>query len=402
MSDDPALGDNAARSDARSRSDARAAGLRYVDPDGPGIRRIRSGRGFRYLDADRRPIRSSAELARIRSLAVPPAWTEVWICSSASGHLQAVGRDARGRRQYRYHAGFRARRDRDKFARLAGFGAALPRLRRRVHRDLARRGLPRDKVLAAVVSLLDLTHLRVGNDEYALLNRSFGVSTLRNRHATVSGATLRLRFRGKGGRTEERTVADRRLATVVRRCQELPGQALFEYLDADGEARPISSEDVNDYIREAAGSDDYTAKDFRTWRATVIAHRALRSTAPPEAGQRPADPVRDAIRATAEQLNDSPAVTRGAYVHPAVLDAFDPDAARRTPGRGTSRRAQPDAPIDRADELAVLEILRGAAATERRRSTRPRNTRPRTPTRPARRAQLDRGSRAGRSDRSVA
>lgn len=389
-------------SEVRSRSDARAAGLRYVDPDGPGIRRIRSGRGFRYLDADGRPIRSKAELARIRSLAVPPAWTEVWICPSPSGHLQAVGRDARGRRQYRYHAGFRARRDRDKFARLAGFGAALPRLRRRVHRDLARRGLPREKVLAAVVSLIDMTQLRVGNDEYARLNRSFGVSTLRNRHATVSGETLRLRFRGKGGRTEEGTVVDRRLATVVRRCQELPGQALFEYLDADDEARPISSEDVNDYIRAATGSDAYSAKDFRTWRATVIAHRALRSTAPPEAGRQRTDPIRDAIRATAEQLNDSPAITRGAYVHPAVLDAFDPRAARRTSGRGAARPAAPDAPVERADELAVLEILRGAAATERRRCAHRRSARPSAAEPPARRAQLARASRGGRSDRSAA
>jgi DNA topoisomerase-1 len=401
VSDDPARGNRRSRTEARSRSDAGAAGLRYVDPNGPGIRRIRAGRGFRYLDADHRPIRSKAELARIRSLAVPPAWTDVWICPSPSGHLQAVGRDARGRRQYRYHAGFRARRDRDKFARLAGFGAALPRLRRRVRRDLARRGLPREKVLAAVVGLLDSTQLRVGNDEYARINRSFGVSTLRKRHATVSGETLRLRFRGKGGRTEDGTVVDRRLATVVRRCQELPGQALFEYLDPDGQLEPISSEDVNDYIRAAMGSDDYTAKDFRAWGATVIAHLALRSTAPPAAGQRRTDPVREAIRATAEQLNDSPAITRSAYVHPAVLDAYDPGATRRPPVR-RARRAQPDAPVDRADELAVLEILRRAATTGRRRASRPSAARPPAATRPERRAQLARRSRAGRSDRSAA
>ena len=397
MNDDPARGDGPPRGDARARNDARSAGLRYVDPDGPGIRRIRAGRGFRYLDAAGRQVRSKAELARIRTIAVPPAWTDVWICPNPSGHLQAVGRDARGRRQYRYHAGFRARRDRDKFARLAGFGAALPRLRRRVRRDLARRGLPREKVLAAVVGLLDMTQFRVGNDEYARLNRSFGVSTLRNRHATVSGETLRLRFRGKGGRTEEGTVADRRLATVVRRCQELPGQALFEYLDAHGELQPISSEDVNDYIRAAAGSDDCSAKDFRTWRATVLAHRALRQPAPHDAGGRRTDPVREAIRTTAAQLNDSPAITRGAYIHPAVLDAFDPGAACRTPGRGVRGRARADAPIDRADELAVLGILRAAATSERRRAARPKPA-----NRPARRAQLDRGARAGRSNRSAA
>jgi DNA topoisomerase I len=379
-------------SDDPARRDAHAAGLRYVDPDGPGIRRIRSGRGFRYEDAHGRAIRARDELARIRALAVPPAWTDVWICPLPNGHLQAIGRDARGRRQYRYHAAFRARRDGGKFARLLAFGKALPRIRRRVRRDLAARGLPREKVLAAVISLLEMTRFRVGNAEYARLNRSFGLSTLRNRHATVSGETLRLRFRGKGGRAEEGTVVDRRVATVVRRCQELPGQALFAYEDADGELRPISSEDVNAYLREAAGSDEFSAKDFRTWHATVLAYRALQ--APSKAavpGRRAKDPVRAAIERTAELLNDTPTVTRNSYVHPAVLDDFDRDA-----DRPTGRPKPADAPIERSEELAVLDILRRA-----RRRDGPRESGG-PARRPATRAQPHRGRRAGRSNRTAA
>src|SRR6185503_19510284 len=213
-------------------------------------------------------------LARIRAIAIPPAWTDVWICPTPDGHIQAIGVDAAGRRQYRYHPDFRRRRDAGKFDRLIRFGETLPRIRRQVRRDLGRRGLPREKVLATVVALLELTSLRVGNPEYAALNRSFGVSTLRDRHARIRGSTIRLRFRGKGGRTEERTVIDRRLAAVVRRCQELPGQELFQYEDEDGEARPIASEDVNDYIREAGGAAEFSAKDFRTWTATLHAFRA--------------------------------------------------------------------------------------------------------------------------------
>jgi DNA topoisomerase-1 len=362
--------------------DAAASGLHYVSPDGPGITRRRAGRGFTYTTPSGRRIRAAAELARIRAIAVPPAWTEVWICPDPDGHLQAVGRDSRGRRQYRYHARFRARRDDGKFARLIRFGARLPRIRRRVRQDLARPGLPRDKVLAAVVSLLETTRLRVGNEQYARLNRSFGVSTLRDRHATVSGTTVRFRFRGKGGRTEERSLVDRRLATIVRRCQELPGQDLFQYVDEDGEARGISSEDVNAYLREAAGSDDLSAKDVRTWTATMLAYRELRDGARGAHGDE-ADPRRaagsdrhrggrrnaiaEALRRTAEELGDTVTVTRASYVHPGVLAAFEPggagepdratDPSERGPGRrGGSRNGS----LDRRDELAVLALLRGA------------------------------------------
>jgi DNA topoisomerase-1 len=341
--------------------DATAAGLRYVSPSALGITRRRVGRGFSYLDPAGRPIRDAREVARIRAIAIPPAWTDVRICANPDGHLLATGRDARGRRQYRYHPRFRTRRDDGKFARLVRFGAALPRIRRQVRHDLSRHGLPREKVVAAVVSLLEATRFRVGNDEYARLNRSFGISTLRNRHATVSSTTVRFRFRGKGGRTEERTLVDRRLAAIVRRCQELPGQALFQYVDADGEERPISSGDVNEYLREAAGADEFSAKDFRTWIATVLAYRALHGAAP----------VREAMQRTAEALNDTVTVTRNSYVHPAVLEAFAPDGrpanGRDEPDRETNPQVD-DRDIDRRDELAVLAILRASGRRTARRS----------------------------------
>ncbi len=351
---------------APAPSDATSIGLRYSSPDDPGFGRRRAGRGFQYVDLDGRVIRDAEILGRIRSLAIPPAWTDVWICPSPVGHVQATGRDARGRRQYRYHPRYRARRDADKFGRLAAFGAALPRIRRRVRQDLARRGLPREKVLAAVVGLLDATPLRVGNEAYARVNKSFGISTLRRRHATVSGATLQFRFRGKGGRTEAATIVDRRLAAVVRRCRDLPGQSLFQYLDEDGEERGISSEDVNAYLREAAGTEDVSAKDFRTWFGTVVAHRALRAPDPSSEEDKPrrSRPDVEAMRRTAEILNDTPAVTRGSYVHPAVLEAAE---SVEEPARPRARSL--DEPITRREELEVLAVLRRAqrsASTARR------------------------------------
>jgi DNA topoisomerase-1 len=327
--------------------------------DDPGIRRRRKGRGFAYESPAGRPIRDAATLRRIGAIVIPPAWTEVWICTSADGHIQAIGRDAAGRRQYRYHPAFRRRRDAGKFDRLIRFGEALPRIRRRVRRDLAQRGLPREKVLAAVVRLLELTSLRVGNDAYAALNRSFGLSTLRDRHARVTGTTIRLRFRGKGGRTEERRIIDRRLATVVRRCQDLPGQELFQYEDEAGEARPIGSDDVNEYIRDAAGDPAFSAKDFRTWTATVHAFRGLRAGLA-EAGTstRGRSRLIEALRQTAEALGNTMAVTRASYVHPGVLAAFDEEgpAAPALP----SARGALDRPASREDELDLLRLLRRA------------------------------------------
>lgn len=392
------------------RSDAAAIGLRYVSPNEPGIQRRRAGRGFSYVGVDGRPIGSPDELARIKAIVIPPAWTEVWICPRPDGHLQATGRDARGRRQYRYHARFRARRDRGKFSRLLSFGKALPRIRRQVRRDLARRGLPQEKVVAAVVSLLETTRFRVGNAEYARVNRSFGISTLRNRHVTVSGTSIRLRFRGKGGRTEERTVIDRRLAVIVRRCQELPGQALFQYLDEDGQERAISSEDVNAYVREAAGSDEFSAKDFRTWTATVLAYCALREVSAPAPDQ-PANPVVEAIRRTADELNDTVVVTRNSYVHPGLIAAFEtaaatkPEKASKTATTGRPRQASgakvvDSAQPDRRDELAVLALLRRAtmAPPKARRPAKPAATSARDATR----SQVGGRRVAGRSSRPTA
>lgn len=397
------------------RRDARAIGLRYVSPDTPGIRRRKAGRGFRYESPGGAAVRDEATLSRIRALAIPPAWSEVWICPEPDGHLQAVGRDARGRRQYRYHARFRARRDRGKFARLARFGERLPRIRRRVAADLRRPGLPREKVLAAVLALLETTRFRVGNAEYARLNRSFGLSTLRNRHAEVSGTKVRFRFRGKGGRVEEATLVDRRLAGLVRRCQDLPGQELFQYEDDDGQPQPISSEDVNDYLREAAGSDEFSAKDFRTWTATVLAHRALRhalaggDTDAAATGGLPKRIVADALQQVAEAIGDTVTVTRTSYVHPAVLatpvDA--PAEGGRAPGtlqeaRGRAVRA---APIERADELAVLRVLAATAtatAASAPTSAPAPNGTSRKARRPARRSQVGGASATRRSRRSAA
>jgi DNA topoisomerase-1 len=343
-----------------ARRDARASGLRYVSVDDPGIQRRRVGRGFSYLSPVGRRIRDASTLRRIRAIVIPPAWTEVWICTSPDGHIQAVGRDAAGRRQYRYHASFRRRRDAGKFERMIRFGKTLPRIRRRVRRDLAQQDLPREKVLAAVVSLLELTSLRVGNDEYAELNRSFGLSTLRDRHARIRGATIRLRFRGKGGRTEERTIIDRRLAAVVRRCQDLPGQELFQYEDEAGEARPIASEDVNAYIRDAAGDPAFSAKDFRTWTATVHAFRALRAgaldaDAPSTRGR---SRLNEALRQTAETLGNTLAVTRASYVHPGVVAAFDDEGA--DDGNDRRRPESLEGPPSRDDELDLLRLLRRA------------------------------------------
>jgi DNA topoisomerase I len=351
--------------------DAAEVGLRYVSPDDPGIARRRRGKGFTYALPSGRTVTDAATLARIRALVIPPAWIDVWICSQANGHIQATGRDARGRKQYRYHAKFRDRRDGDKFDRMVRFGEILPRVRRRVTRDLRARGLPRDKVLAAVVRLLELTLLRVGNDEYARLNRTFGLSTLRNRHAEIRGENVRFRVRGKSGVVHEVGVSDRRLAALVRRCQGLPGQQLFQYVDASGEAHEIDSDDVNEYIRRVAGDDAFSAKDVRTWSATVLAYRALQSAV---ASAKPAEArraVAGAVQATADRLGNSPTVARQSYVHPAILESYlEEGEAHGNPPRGASdpprpRRISPEAPPTPAEEAAVLELLRARAADAR-------------------------------------
>jgi DNA topoisomerase I len=323
---------------------ARAAGLRYVSDAAPGIARKPWRSGFRYLDPEGRPVRDAATLARIRALAVPPAWREVWICPLADGHLQASGRDARRRKQYRYHARWREIRDETKYGRMAQFARALPRIRARVRQDLALPGLPREKILATVVHLLETTRIRVGNEEYARDNASYGLTTLRARQVRVNGATIRFRFRGKSGVEHEIALSDRRMAGIVRRIQDLPGYELFQYLDEDGTRRVVESSDVNAYIREAAG-DDFTSKDFRTWAGTVLAARALLACAPVQSIGEGRRNVAAAIEEVARHLGNTKAVCRKCYVHPAVLEGYLEGRLRAGRGR-------------RGEEAAVLGVLK--------------------------------------------
>ncbi len=302
-------------------AEARAMGLRYVTDTQPGIRRKRHGASFRYVGPDDRPMRDAETLRRIAALAIPPAWTAVWICQHARGHLQATGRDAKGRKQYRYHPRWRAMRDATKYARMIAFGEALPRIRERVNHDLARHGLPREKVLATVVRLLETTLIRIGNEEYAKTNRSYGLTTMRNRHVAIAGATVRFHFRGKSGVEHTIGVSDRRLAGIVRRCRELPGSELFQYLDDDGARQSIDSGDVNAYLREITG-EEFSAKDFRTWAGTVFAAMALQEFEAFDSETQAKQNVVSAIERVAQRLGNTPSVCRKCYVHPAVLDAY--------------------------------------------------------------------------------
>jgi DNA topoisomerase-1 len=300
---------------------AAAAGLRYVGDSLPGIRRRRHGKGFLYQFADGGPVRDPAIVSRIRSLRIPPAWREVWICPIANGHLQVTGRDARGRKQYRYHDRWREIRDGNKFDRLACFGAAIRDLRARVAADLELPGLPREKVLATVVRLMDLACIRVGNERYTRDNGSFGATTLRNEHVQVRGGQIILCFRGKSGKEHRISISDARLARVVRRCRDLPGYELFQYVEEDGEVRRVDSGDVNDYIRAIAG-DGYSAKDLRTWSGTVLAAAALCAIGPPRTRTEARSNVVRALRSVAAQLGNTLAVCRESYVHPLVVAAY--------------------------------------------------------------------------------
>ena len=364
---------------------ARDAGLRYASDDRPGFTRQRSGTGFSYRDADGVTIRDREVIARIRALAIPPAWTDVWICPWPNGHLQATGRDARGRKQYRYHERWSVRRGTDKFDRMLEFARALPRIRKRRDADLGLRGLPREKVLAGVLWLLEATLIRVGNDEYARLNRSFGLTTMRGRHARIDGHAIRFRFRGKSGQAHEVGLRDRRLASLVRRCQELPGQELFGYVDEDGQVRDVASEDVNDYLREASGGD-FTAKDFRTWAGTVLAYRALRALQPGEGDRDARQNVVEAIRETADRLGNTPAVARGSYVHPAVLEAYLDGAIPSALVEAAEEQERPPSGATPAEEAEVMKLLRQRLAADAHRAK----------ARPARRRRSGAGDRAGR------
>ncbi|MFL5449185.1 MAG: DNA topoisomerase IB [Gemmatimonadales bacterium] len=332
---------------------AQAAGLRYVSDTQPGIRRKRAGKGFVYVATDGKTIRDAKELSRIRSLAIPPAYTDVWICPSPNGHIQATGRDARGRKQYRYHPKWREVRDETKFGRMLGFSQALPKIRARLERDLSLPGLPREKVLATVVRLLECTCIRVGNDEYAKSNRSYGLTTLQDRHVEISGSKLRFEFRGKSGKTHKVDLNDRRLARIVERCQDLPGEDLFQYLDDDEVRQTIGSGDVNEYIRDISGQE-FTAKDFRTWAGTLLAIEALTKIGPFSTQRNAKSNVLKAIDKVAEQLNNTRSVCRKYYVHPAVLESYMEGNLLEHLGNGSKQGAKDDLA---ADEVAVVRLL---------------------------------------------
>jgi DNA topoisomerase I len=354
-----------ARSPADPVDDAKAAGLRYADDSGPGIGRRRAGKGFSYRGPDGSTVADRSELERIRRLAIPPAWTDVWISPDPNGHLQATGRDARGRKQYRYHDRWREVRDGTKYARMADFAKTLPKIRARTDADLRRSGLPRERVLAAVVRLLESTLIRIGNDEYAKQNRSFGLTTMHDDHVEVTGSKISFRFRGKSGVQHEVDVSDRRIARVVDQLDELPGQHLFQYVSEDGEPRPIDSDDVNLYLQEITG-EDFTAKDFRTWAGTVLAARALAALGPPHDEAHAKRNLIAAIGDVAKKLGNTRTICRKCYIHPAIVGAYQDGTLVRTMRRRAERPA--DASDLDPDEKRVLRILRAVAEKETKRA----------------------------------
>ena len=335
---------------------AKVAGLRYVnDERTPGIRRIGSLKRFRYVDPHGRTIGDRAELQRIKALVIPPAWTDVWICPDPRGHLQATGRDARGRKQYRYHPRWREVRDEVKYGRLISFAEALPRIRLRTDTDLRKNGLPRAKVLAAVVQLLEKTLIRVGNEEYARENGSIGLTTMRDRHAKVRGTTVRFEFRGKSGIEHAVDLRDARLARIVKTCRELPGYELFKYIDDDGTRQVIDSADVNAYLREISGRD-FTAKDFRTWIGTVLAAKALAQVATFTSNADAKRKIAGAVESVAKRLGNTKAVCRKCYIHPAILDAYMEGSTIETLKARAARMARGRGSLN-AEEVAVVGII---------------------------------------------
>ena len=333
---------------------AKEAGLRYVTDTKPGITRKKRGKNFVYLQADGKLLRDREELIRIKRLAIPPAWTDIWICPSNNGHLQATGRDVRGRKQYRYHSRWREVRDSTKYDRMMDFAKALPKIRKRVQRDLKRQGLPREKILATLVRLLEKTLIRIGNDEYARDNQSYGLTTMRNRHAKVSGDRSTFEFSGKSHRRHVISVDDPTLAKIVKRCRDLPGYELFQYVDPDGQHQKLHSDDVNQYLREITG-EDFSAKDFRTWSGTVMAFLALKQFPKFASSTRATRNVVQAIEAVSRVLGNTVAVCKKCYIHPAILDSYLNGSWFRNgprtskPKRGTSKL--------RAEEIAVMTLL---------------------------------------------
>jgi DNA topoisomerase I len=335
---------------------AKAAGLRYVTDSQPGIQRKRHGAGFRYIDSDGKPMRDKETLSRIKTLVIPPAWKDVWICKNPKGHLQVTGRDARGRKQSRYHPRWREVRDETKYERMMIFGAALPVIRERVESDLSLPGLARQKVLATIVRLMESTLIRVGNAEYARENHSYGLTTMRNKHVRVEGSSIKFDFQGKSGVRHTLGINDRRLARIIQRCQDIPGYELFQYVDAEGERHAVDSSDVNDYLREIT-NQDFTAKDFRTWAGTVLACTMLQEFERFESQTQAKKNVVQAIKGVATRLGNTPATCRKCYVHPAVLDSYLSGAMVKTVRQRveTENTAAPHAL--RQEEAGLLRFL---------------------------------------------
>jgi DNA topoisomerase-1 len=342
---------------------ARTAGLRYATDKRPGIRRKRAGKAFRYIAVDGQTIRDPDILARIKSLAIPPAWVEVWICPMPLGHIQATGRDEKGRKQYRYHPRWREVRDGAKYDRMMAFGRTLPEIRKQTDRDLALAGLPRRKVLATVVRLLERSLIRVGNDEYAKNNHSFGLTTMFDKHVALDGSKIQFQFRGKSGVHHKIDIHDRRLARIVQRCQELPGQELFQYVDDDGKAQDVNSADINEYLREMTGQD-FTAKDFRTWAGTVLAAMALQEFESFDSQTQAKKNVVRAIESVAERLGNTPTVCRKCYVHPAVLDAYQDGSMIEALRQRADQEMEKSLGDLKPEEAAVMALLQNRLARE--------------------------------------
>jgi len=342
---------------------AESAGLRYVSDARPGIRRRKAGKGFTYTRADGSKLCEPDVQKRIRALAIPPAWSDVWICPWADGHIQATGRDAKGRKQYRYHARFREVREGTKYEHVVAFAIALPSIREKVHEHMALRGLPREKVLATVVHLLESTLIRVGNDDYAKQNNSYGLTTLKNRHVAVGGNEVRFRFTGKSGKQWSLRVRDRRIAKIIKACQELPGQELIQYVDEEGNCRDVTSTDVNDYLREIAGKD-ITAKDFRTWAGTVLAAMALNELESFDSAAQAKRNLRAAIEKVSAQLGNTPTICRKCYVHPEVLNSYmDGNLVLELKSKAESELRSAMESL-KPEEAAVLALLRSRLAKE--------------------------------------
>ncbi|WP_380070608.1 DNA topoisomerase IB [Dankookia sp. GCM10030260] len=351
----------AVASPKEARAAARAAALRYVSDERPGIARRRVGKGFSYRQPQGGTVKDPATLRRIRALAIPPAWTQVWICLAGNGHIQATGRDEKGRKQYRYHPRWRETRDAAKFGHMVEFARVLPRIRDQVERDLRLPGLPRAKVLATVVRLLETTLIRVGNDDYARQNGSYGLTTLRNWHVQVAGTELRFSFKGKSGKSWQLRIADGRVARILRECQDLPGQELFQYVDADDQRRSIDSGDVNEYLRETAGTG-VTAKDFRTWAGTVLAAMALQDFERFDTQAAAKRNVKQAIEQVSQRLGNTPTICRKCYVHPGILDCYL-DGSLALPVKEEAEAELREAAAElRPEEAAVLRLLIGRLA----------------------------------------